>query len=86
MTARFEAWAATGRAVADLRDHGDETGDSFCEDTAPVPGRLYQPGFMQADGEGWSFIVCCSEFTFPTLAEAERKLWDEFASDEFEAA
>jgi hypothetical protein len=79
----FEIWQATGRDVDDLRDHSDST-QFYPEDYPdPVPGRLYDAGWMRRmpDGTYW-FCVFNWDDCFADLAEAERVLWEEYAYPE----
>lgn len=79
----FEEWKATGRDIADLRDHPDET--QFYRDDYDyvIPGRLYEPGWIvkQDDGRWWLCIYNWDD-SFADLAEAEQILWDQYAGIE----
>lgn len=79
----FAKWRASGRDVADLRDHADET-QHYPEDyPEPVPGRLYEAGWMQRTAEGqWWFPVCGSDYLIADLADAERVLFEEYVVSE----
>lgn len=81
---RFEAWRKTGRDVDDLRDHADTTQYYTDDYPNPVPGRLYDPGHMERrpDGQWW---FCGGNWDFSgTLDDAERVLFDDYASDYFQ--
>jgi len=81
---RAQAWIKTGRDVADLRDHWEEIGDTGSDDSKPLPGRLYNPGYMEKVGDGWMVNVGNHSALFAVLADAEKMLWDEYASAEVE--
>lgn len=81
---RADAWLKTGRDVADLRDHWEEIGDTGGDDSKPLPGRLYNPGYMETVDGGWMVNVGNHSAIFAVLADAEKMLWDEHASYFFE--
>jgi len=82
---RFDQWQKTGCEVADLRDYSDMT-QLYPEDRPEaVPGRIYDPGFMERLAGGtWVVIVGNDERFFKHVPEAEAFLWTAYAKTERE--
>lgn len=76
----FDAWRVTGRKVPDLAAAGCETGS---DDPAPRPGRVYEPGHIEAAQDGrWIVNISNSSRTFEHLIDAEGHLWRAYAAAE----
>jgi len=88
MAGNFAAWRETGRDAADLREHEDDIGtvggDWEGDNPPPLPGRLYNPGYMETVEGGWMVTVGNHSAIFAELVDAEKMLWDEYAHNELE--
>ena len=81
--ARFDEWRTSGRSVESLVAEGQELGAVEGHD---CPGRIYDPGFMEATDEGWMLNIGNSSRIFADLAEAEAHLWSAYAASETRTA
>ncbi|WP_242121391.1 hypothetical protein [Sphingomonas lacusdianchii] len=77
--ARFDDWRLTGHHVDSLIAAGQDLG---AEDGYDSPGRVYEPGFMEASDAGWLLNIANTSEVFADLAEAEAHLWSAYAAAE----
>lgn len=76
----FEDWQRSREFVPDLRDRSELTQVYHEDRPEPVPGYLYDPGYLELTADGrFHVLVSNEDHLFDTLAQAERWLFEAYA-------